>query len=797
MTETQCQQLAPQANHTGRLRYADPQDLPSYPSSGLRKDGAAASAAATLGWANQKSVNPWRPDKSASASAAALLAHDSHQREPGVSSAGASAALLSATSAKKQQQQDEHREQEHLHRQRSISTSSQLSAQTTLGSSAAMQAFRSSLSVRRPARTPAQHAFDANETHALGSLSAAKSVMGPSRRPRSVSTPVTMAEAYPAQSRAAANALSAATTAHKPSMKPDSSIDRGGSVPYTLMPRAMFTSHPAIGPEAEDQKRADMLHASAVAMARKMYSHQQKMTDQAKEASQQATSDAEGTTTVHQPAGYVNLQEAAYKLAQERLAKLEEEHRQAREYQDYYGGTPARRNTLQRRFTLKGRLRRQSSADDDEFDDRKQSERIRQQMSIFSTNVSKVDEQKRAKDREAVLAAAQRNVRARLQGMDEKVFADTGKLPPPKRLSEWELRAHEAAMALHDSREEHQGKVNLGGGMYLSVEDVDAIAAKRVQPVLDEINEKAAEERERQEVLRMEAEAKKIDDQKRKEREREIKEINKKIIDKQEERERKYREKEEHKAKKEEEKAKRDEERAAKAEEKRQAKEERRRARAAERQARAVDGQHAGGDALDDTDSDENDAMPTIRPPPVVNTEAAERASEQQLASSPTKESASTSPTHKVRSWLKSRFGRPRGKSLANEEGYQPGFIGGAALSSRLVGDGASTRSLDNPAPSMREVAMAGDDTTGTGGRRRSRTVGSGRWRESLSMGILSRSSNANEDGLGRDLGSGATSGDGGDEEERSITPPAKLRDPVEQRGASPNRDSRFREMMD
>ncbi|KAL2760582.1 hypothetical protein ACRALDRAFT_2015589 [Sodiomyces alcalophilus JCM 7366] len=793
------------SNHSGRFRYADPQNLPSYPSTGLRKDGAAASAAASLGWANQKSLDPWRPGRSSSASTAAMLAHDSQtpsQTESNASSAGAAAALRATASARKlqQQQQDAQQEPEHLRRHRSISATSQSTAQTNLGNSAATQAFRSSLSGRRPAQTSTQHTSDPNNARALGSLSAAKSVMSPSRRPRSVSTPITRADAYPAQSRASANALSAATTAHKPSMKPASSINRAGSVPYTLMPRTMFTSHPTIGPEAEDQKRADMLHASAVAMAKKMYSHQQKMTDQAKEASQQATSDTESTTNVHQPTRYVNLQEAAYKLAQERLAKLEQEHQQAREYQDYYGGIPARRNTLQRRFTLKGRLGRRSYSDDDDLDDRKQSERIREQMSIFSTNLSKVDEQKRAKDREALLAAAQRNVRARLQGLDEKVFADTGKLPPPKRLSEWELKAHEAALALHESRDEHQDKINLGGGMYLSHEDVDAIAAKRVQPVLDEINEKAAKERERQEVLRMEAEAKRIDDEKRKERDKEIREINRKIVGKfyvflsrvvplargdrhtptsgmlMAERERKQREKEEQKGKKEEERVKREEERAAKAEEKRLAKEEKRKSRAAERQAMAVGGQHTGEDVPDDTDSDENEAMPTIHTSqPVADAEAAHPAGDQQSATSPAKES--TSPTHKMRSWLKSRFGRARGKSPATEESHRPGFIGGAALNSRLAHEGASTRSLDNTASSMREVA-----TAGTGGRRRSRTVGSGRWHDSLSVDMLSRSSNANEDALGRGLGCRTASSDGEGGEERPITPPAKMQDPAEQR---------------
>lgn len=179
----------------------------------------------------------------------------------------------------------------------------------------------------------------------------------------------------------------------------------------------------------------------------------------------------------------------------------------------------------------------------------------------------------------------------------------------------------------------------------------------------------------------------------------------------------------------------------------------------------------------------------------MADVEATQNAGDQQSATSPSKES--TSPKHhKMRSWLKSRFGRPRGRGAASEEGHQPGFIGGAALNSRLAHNGASTRSLDNAASSMREVATA-SDTRGVWGRRRSRTVGSGRWHESPSADMLSRNSNANEDGQGRDVGSSVISGDGDGGEERPFTPPTKIEDPAEQHGASPSRDSRFREMMD
>lgn len=497
------------AGHSGRLKYAAPRDLPSYPSPGLRSDGAAASAAASLGWANQRSIDAWKPEKSNSAStAAAMLAKDYKMApswEPNSSSAGAKAALLASASARKQTMA-------------SNKTPPQ-SAQSSWGNSAANQAFKQSLSIRQPVHI--------TSTDDLGSLSAAQNAMPATRRtrPRAKSTPVPK-ETYPGESKAALNALSAATAAHGPSLKPKSPTNASGSVPYTNLPRKMFTSSPAIGPEADEQKRADVLHASAVAMAKQMYSHQQKMVDQARQAHQDL---GETSPDDNQPKPFVNLQEAAYKLAQERLSKLHEEHQRDRDYQEYYGnGTPTQH---QRRFTMKGKLRRRSSSDGDIHNDREQSERIRKEMSIFSSNLTKVDEQKRAKDREALLAAAQRNVKARLQGMDDKISAETGMVPPTSK-SDWESKAHIAALARHEPTNVNKGKIDLGGGMFMDPLAVDEIAAKRVQPVLDEINEKAALERERQELLRAETEAKKRDEEKRKERDREIKEINRKVIGK-------------------------------------------------------------------------------------------------------------------------------------------------------------------------------------------------------------------------------------------------------------------------
>ncbi|KAM0335732.1 hypothetical protein ACHAQA_000782 [Verticillium albo-atrum] len=689
-----------------------------------------ARPSSTAGWGNSAAAQATQAALKQQRHSAALQSAPSTQ-----SSHGNSAAAQAAAAMKKHAASD-----------------SIASSQAGFGSSAATQAFRTSQSLRQPPTTPKSKEASSNERNGLGSLSAAQSAMPGRRRPRSASTPIKDSDAL--EARAAANALSAAAAAHGPTVRPQSSIGAGGASAVASMPRSMFTSNPTFN-KTEDEKRADLLHASAVAMAKKMYSHQEKMATQTR--NNQATG-SDAASVDDQPKPYVNLQEAAYKMAQERLAKLEAEHGRSREYQEYYGNsgtTPGRRNTLQRRFTLKPKLRRRSSSEG-EGDDRQQSERIRQQMSIFSTNLSKVDEQKRSKDREMLLATAQRNVKARLQGMDDKVFADTGKSRPPKKLNEWELKAHEAAQQMHTSRNKNHGKVDMGGGMFMSPEDVDAIAMKKVQPVLDEINEKAAVERERQEVIRLEAEAKKKDEEKSRERDREIKAINKQIRDdeKREVKERRQHEKAEQKAQK-------DAEHAIKNEEKRQAKEERRKSKLAQKQAENPGAVH---DAADDTDSDENEAMTNVHPQPIIDTDTAKHSDE---ARSPRE---AGSPTHKVKTWLKSRFSRPRGKSSAGAEDQSKGFVGGAALH-RGLND--STTSLDNRANSMRDVALAGK------GRGRSETATT---RDSEPVSTVS----TDDDGFR----------DARDDLERTITPPVRIRDPNEEANGSPTRDSKFREVL-
>ena len=403
------------------------------------------------------------------------------------------------------------------------------------GNSAAIQAFQASRFSSMQANDPSQESSAATQDSNINrsqsarkvrisspplsgdrSLAAAKGAMA-SSRPRATSTPLS---GHPAesqlQSKAASNALEGATTAHRASMQPKIPIEEAGAVPITTMTRNMFTSHPMVKPEVDEQQSNERLHQSAVQMAKKMYNLQQKMMDQAKEQG--------GDPDKVYSSPYLNLQDAAYKQAQERLAKLQNEHLKTREMQEYYVQTPPSR----RRFSAASRLRRRGS-DDDVFNDREESERIRYQMSIFSTRLSAVDRTKRQHDRDALLAIAQRNVKSQLHGMDEKVYLDTGKVNP-SLISDWEARAQQTAQTRHETRDEHKAKLDLGGGMFMDQEKVDAIAAKRMQPILDDIYEKAEKERERVAAQKMEEEDEKADLEREKQHERELKAIRKRVM---------------------------------------------------------------------------------------------------------------------------------------------------------------------------------------------------------------------------------------------------------------------------
>lgn len=379
-------------------------------------------------------------------------------------------------------------------------------------------------------------------------MHAAKGAMAGTLRPRAISSPMPASQSYPDKANAASNALSAATIAHRPSRRTTNiPIEEAGAVPFTNMNRQMFTSNPPVKPGTDEQKRNDVLHASALAMAKRMYS-QQHQKEQMQRASQEAgtrarassfsrhgeRNDSHGLTEEEPiPIVYGNLQEAAYRLAQERLAKLQDQHQKNRDLQQYYGAAgplqrPGKFGGIRNKLT-----RRRSSSDGDLMvEDQMRSRQIRKQMSLFNTKLMEVDEQKRAKDREALLAAAQRNVRAKLQDMDSKIQTEHGGLPTSRggHQIDWERKAQAAAQARFDaSLNPNYGKIDLGGGKFMDKEEVDQIAAKKVQPLLDEINRNAEKEYERRVQAKADEERRKEEEEKNKAREREIQAIHRKL----------------------------------------------------------------------------------------------------------------------------------------------------------------------------------------------------------------------------------------------------------------------------
>ena len=475
------------------LKRADPRDLPSYPSAGLSNKDSSAGAAASLAAANQRSFEHWKPGQIPPANQAAVLAKDYKAAplwQPEGSAAGSKAALLA------------HRGGAQVNTWQPDTTSD--------GNSAAGIAMRSK------SKSPSTYGGVDAESQSKALKAAAGAV---STRRRAGSLPAKSYE-YPDSTNSARNALNAATKATRPS-KPAQSpptdlpglseedATRIHNAAITNLSRDMYTSFPPVKPEVEERNRQAGLKAAAVSMAKNMYDAQQKVLEA--HASQDSQSQAAARSSHgrqpsieedrrEQAMQYLNLQATAQKLAAERLAKLNDE---STEYRSYYGTHSPTRS----RLSLRGRRRSSSDGGLDDSD-KAQSERIRSQMSLFNSKLAEVDAQKRQRDRDALLAAAQRNVTKNMQGLDEKVFQETGKASPAMQ-AEWEAKARAKAEAESKSRLQNYGKVDIGGGKYIDQSEIDAIAAKRVQPTLDDINEKVEAQKALEEKKRQEAEEQK------------------------------------------------------------------------------------------------------------------------------------------------------------------------------------------------------------------------------------------------------------------------------------------------
>ncbi|KAK6848876.1 hypothetical protein PG995_012709 [Apiospora arundinis] len=592
----------------------------------------------------------------------------------------------------------------------------------------------------------------------------------------------------PDESNAASNALKAAAAAHRP--KASAPPKEAGATPFVHMNRQMFTSNPPVKTETDEQRREDALHASALTMAKKMFEQQQKVIDQTKRAQQSSgtaphsrrrRADSHSDDDEAPPMQFNNLQDAAYKAAQERLAKLEIDL-QSRNYKDYYGqGQPQKKPN-----TIRGKLRRRSSSDGDIRNDRERSQQIRRQMSIFNTKVSEVDQQKRQHDRDALLAAAQRNVSARMKVMDDKIATETGMIPPSTKTS-WDSKAHATAQLRSDNRLSKQNKVDIGAGKYMEQEEIDAIAASKVQPVIDEINERAEQEQARVTEQKLEEERQREERELERQREQEVSEINKKLKEqeKQEAKERRQEEKAEAKAKKEEEKA-------ARAEQKRLAKEEKRKSGAASVAAptnAAHQDEIAPIERVELNDAGQPVRVPVAAPAPATITPESptEAATATRAADDVEMPDASKSDVEEIT--------KPKEKGKTK-------FIGGAALTGfGSSSQNGSTASVNNRSSSVHAVAMAGRQGA-TADPHMSSSASERGGGHSLTPSVslpnpeaVSPMSSSSDDEFFHDvapvISSSSTNGQGG-----GLSPPRPLGDPASRKSHSPNRDSRFHEII-
>ncbi|KAL2888727.1 hypothetical protein HOO65_030228 [Ceratocystis lukuohia] len=334
-------------------------------------------------------------------------------------------------------------------------------------------------------------------------------------------------------------ALSAATVAHAPYL--DNAQRRASAPPlYATRPRSMYSaSSPTNGninvsAPGYDRSRQEELHATALAMAQQMFAQQQAGSSKGKQKANMASA---GVT--HDP-----LHEKAWKLAQARLAQMDDGSLAVRDSQSYY---IAEDRTSSRKFSRLGRRHSRqddgsSGADGDDSDAEDGDFKAHaddQPRSIFAKRLSSVQVRKRQSERDALLAAARRNVENTMAEIDEETMATTGRLHP-RHVTAWEAKAQKAAArrkAKRDRADEDDpdtpvsswagpsDKYNVGGGVTVDKTEVEALANQNLEPLFTDIKESAAIEKERKEQQRIEQETKKQEESADKARKGKLNEI--------------------------------------------------------------------------------------------------------------------------------------------------------------------------------------------------------------------------------------------------------------------------------
>ncbi|KAF4585465.1 eisosome protein 1 protein [Ophiocordyceps camponoti-floridani] len=467
-----------------------------------------AIVAANQGWARSKSAEPPKPDGVSAASAAAQLAKNNKmpsESKPSAHPHGYQAASLAYDSAGVA-----------LRTKRETVLSPATLKRQTWGNSAATQALRNS----RPLGSTSTSRADRS-----GSITTSRVRPTTTRyvTMRMSAPPTNMSTRYLHHGIDSSGAALGAAQAHRNSMLPKQPVsampapssELGCVIPYTTMDRSMFTSRPPVQPVLDARAKQEKLQQSALELANLMYDRQRVKAEEARAAADEPA----------QPNPYINLQYAAQRRAQERLSQLQDERIQNLEFRDYYYGQllpPTNKKNKKSKSKSKSKSRRRSLS----------TGRVRDEVPpvpgqgpIFPTRMDQVDAEQRERDREVLLAAAQRNVKDRIRGMETKKSRKNKRKHSHANMTLWELQAQQALQAHTQDESERRDLVNLGGGRFMTPEEINAIASRRVQPILDDIDARAAAERERK------AQAKEKRGRSRKRKSRRNRPINNSAID--------------------------------------------------------------------------------------------------------------------------------------------------------------------------------------------------------------------------------------------------------------------------
>jgi hypothetical protein len=371
-------------------------------------------------------------------------------------------------------------------------------------------------------------------------------VQSPTRKPDSLSTASSKA-ALAAHSRQATSQSNSSLTRSAPPDSPSANDKalraatasfRANSRIISIAPE-MLTEHPPLRMEREEKAHKAALHASAVSLAKQAYAIGQARslastasgaTSAAQIASAQSKHKAETPGIDQKPVQYLTLQDAAQRMANERLAKIGNGDKNAA-FRDYYGYEPQRSRSQR----LASRARGARKRSDSDPEDLAQSHRIRTQMTLLQAQIAQVDASKQAQDRQRVLEVARKRVQADMSRIDEAVFKDTGKMSPAM-MQEWDERARSRLQLKEEQEQElrqvkSDDAVDIGGGRRMDRFQIDNLAASRVKPTLESINEAVAKKRAEEEAARARAEEKKRTELQEKEHRREVKMEQKRIHD--------------------------------------------------------------------------------------------------------------------------------------------------------------------------------------------------------------------------------------------------------------------------